>query len=122
MVHIVTDPTNIKSLQVNSPISTSLSLLNSMIGGVMLVIPINFEETGIISSLIIISLSGYISYKTSSIYVTHLAPAEYDVQYSMARIAGRLYYQLFMIFTSLDYYMGNLLYFIYTSQMLYGIV
>ena len=78
-----------KTYQVNSSVTTVFSLINSMIGGTMLLLPSLFSEAGIIVSEIILLISGYISYKTVVLYATHMKDNEIDMQYIVKRILGK---------------------------------
>lgn len=51
---------------------TVLSLINGMIGGFILLIPVLALQTGYISTLIIIFVSGAFSYYSSYLYVSHI--------------------------------------------------
>jgi amino acid permease len=42
-----------------------------MVGATMMVLPILFERSGILGGLIVMTISGFISAKTNSIYVEH---------------------------------------------------
>ena len=55
----------------NSSATTVLAMLNSMLGGAMLSFPILFKKTGLISSTIVLFLSGLISFVTCRVYVLH---------------------------------------------------
>ena len=55
----------------NSSATTVLAMLNSMLGGAMLSFPILFKKTGLISSTIVLFLSGLISFATCRVYVLH---------------------------------------------------
>lgn len=67
------------SLRVNSSLTTIFSLVNSMIGGTMLLLPSLFKECGIIVSEIILIISGFISYKTVDMYSVHMKDKEFDI-------------------------------------------
>lgn len=56
----------------NSSWSTIATLINSMLGGAMLTLPILYRSSGIITGIIILLVSGLISYKTCSLYVLHM--------------------------------------------------
>lgn len=56
----------------NSSTSTIFALVNSMIGGTMLTLPLLFRDAGIVTSAIVLVLSGIISRKTCNIYIQHL--------------------------------------------------
>lgn len=57
---IKSDQVKIKS----NSFSTILALINSMVGTIVLLIPTNFLDAGIFSSIICMVIVGYISYKT----------------------------------------------------------
>lgn len=75
----IDEKVDILSLRVNSSVTTIFSLVNSMIGGTMLLLPILFMECGIILSEIILIISGFISYKTVEIYSIHMKDNEFDI-------------------------------------------
>ena len=70
----------------NSSMSTIFALVNSMIGGTMLTMPILFLKSGIVTGILVLLVSGFVSYKTCRIYVTHLAKGDNDVEDSIKRI------------------------------------
>jgi amino acid permease len=51
---------------------TVLSLINGMIGGFILLIPVLALQTGYISTLIIIFVTGTFSYYSSYLYISHV--------------------------------------------------
>lgn len=59
--------------QLNPSWKTICALINSMIGGAMLTLPILFREAGLGVGILILLASGWISYKTCSIYVMHMS-------------------------------------------------
>lgn len=67
------------SLRVNSSLTTIFSLVNSMIGGTMLLLPALFKSCGIVVSEIILIISGFISYKTVDMYSVHMKDKEFDI-------------------------------------------
>jgi amino acid permease len=44
-------------------------MVNTMVGGTILLLPVLFQKAGIILSLIIVCISGFISYKTCDVYI-----------------------------------------------------
>jgi|688.fasta_scaffold133080_1 amino acid permease len=50
--------------QLNPSWRTICALVNSMIGGTMLTLPILFRDAGIVIGVIVLMISGWISYKT----------------------------------------------------------
>lgn len=57
-------------------IGTISSLVNTMVGGTVLVLPILFREAGIGLGILILGLLGAIAYKTCILYVYHLSEKE----------------------------------------------
>jgi len=48
-----------------------MALLNTMVGSVTLILPTNFTNGGLISSLILLLFIGFITYKTSKIIIVN---------------------------------------------------
>jgi len=59
--------------QLNPSWRTICALVNSMIGGTMLTLPILFRDAGIVIGVFVLMISGWISYKTCSLYVSHMS-------------------------------------------------
>ena len=53
--------------------STIFTLVNTMIGGTMLTLPMLFRTSGVCTGVIVLLLSGFISYKTCRLYILHMA-------------------------------------------------
>lgn len=51
---------------------TVLSLINGMIGGFILLIPVLALQTGYMSTLLIIVVTGIFSYYSSYLYISHI--------------------------------------------------
>ncbi|EGR33213.1 transmembrane amino acid transporter protein, putative [Ichthyophthirius multifiliis] len=111
-----------QSIQKNSTFSTLFSMLNTMVGGTILLLPVLFQKAGIILSVIIVSISGYISYKTCDVYMQHLKYKEKDVQDSVKRLLGQKYYLFFMIICTMFLILIAIIYFLFICQMLLDIV
>lgn len=54
-------------------ISTIASLVNTMVGGTILALPILFRDAGIIDGLILLTISGTFAYKTCVLYAMHMS-------------------------------------------------
>ena len=50
-----------------------------MVGGTIIILPILVMKTGLVTSFIILAITGTISCKTFSIYLTHLKIKEMDI-------------------------------------------
>lgn len=60
-------------MSLNPSWRTICAMVNSMIGGTMLTLPILFRESGLATGIVILLISGIISYKTCSLYVIHMS-------------------------------------------------
>ncbi len=68
-----------KAIRVNNSLATVFSLINSMVGSTMLVLPILFTNAGLVTATMIMIISGVISCKTCCIFIKHLKEKEFDV-------------------------------------------
>lgn len=59
--------------RVNPSTTTVLAMFNSMVGGAMLTMPILFRTAGMVTSSVVLIISGLISYATCRIYVIHMS-------------------------------------------------
>lgn len=59
-----------------------------MMGGALLILPILFNQGGIILSTFVLILLGYICYKTCYLYVTHNREDEKEIEDTILRILG----------------------------------
>jgi amino acid permease len=98
------------------------ALVNSMIGGTMLTLPLLFRDSGLITSAIILVLSGFISLKTCNLYMQHLASDEKDIQDSVKRILRGRWYEFFCLITGVYLIMLNVLYIVLINDQLYNII
>mgnify|MGYP003473975002 CR=1 FL=1 len=77
-----------KSERVNTSTTTVLAMFNSMVGGAMLTMPILFRSAGMVTSTIVLIISGIISFVTCRIYVVHMSDEDKDVEWTIRRILG----------------------------------
>lgn len=61
-------------MEISTPMTIS-GLLNGMIGGVILILPLIGLQAGYITSIIVASILGFISYYTGNIIIIHLGRA-----------------------------------------------
>lgn len=83
----------------NSSGTTVLAMLNNMLGGAMLSFPILFKKTGLISSTLVLLLSGIISFVTCRVYVLHGGEEDKDVEWTIRRILGAKWEKYFRFIT-----------------------
>lgn len=72
----------------NTSTTTVLAMFNSMVGGAMLTMPILFRSAGMVTSSIVLIISGFISFATCRIYVVHMSEEDKDVEWTIRRILG----------------------------------
>ncbi|KAL4443102.1 hypothetical protein ABPG74_002169 [Tetrahymena malaccensis] len=108
--------------QTNSLMSTVFSLLNSMIGGTMLFLPLYFNQTGIITSIIIMIIMGIVSMKGCDIYVQHLKKNEFDIQETLGRIMGNRWRMFFIVISTIYMILVTLLYYSFSIEMVYSLI
>jgi len=53
-------------------------MVNQMVGGTMLVLPLLFTDNGLIGGFINMGITGLISMWANVIYIDHLKPKEFD--------------------------------------------
>lgn len=88
----------------------------------MLTLPLLFRDSGLITSTIILVVSGLISRKTCELYMQHLAPDEKDIQDSVKRILKGRWYEFFCLITGVYLIMLNVLYIVLINDQLYNII
>ena len=90
--------------------STIFTLVNSMIGGTMLTLPILFRTSGILTGLLVLFVSGIISYKTCRIYVLHMSEAENSIEETIKRLLSRKWENFFKGLTGIYLVCLNIIY------------
>jgi len=71
-----------------------------MMGGVILILPILFNQGGIILSTLILILTGYICYETCYLFIIHHKHDEVEVEDTIKRILGLKWYTFFCFISS----------------------
>lgn len=106
----------------NKSHQTIASIANTMIGSCCLVLPLLFRGSGLVSSIIILSLIGLISYKTCDLIITHTKEKDEDLTYTVNRLLGKKFYLGYCVSSSLLLFFCCLVYFILMVNMIYHIV
>jgi amino acid permease len=106
----------------NPSIRTIFTLLSSMIGGAMLTFPILFKTAGIVTGVIVLIVSSFISYKTCRIYVMHLAPSDTDIEDTIRRILGLKWEKFFRLITGFYLVLLNIIYIVLIVDQTYNII
>lgn len=73
-----------------------------MLASSLMIMPINYRQAGLLSSLIASVIIAFVSYKTCSIIVRHHKPEESGVSETVKRALGR-FWQVIFALTSLVY-------------------
>lgn len=84
--------TNLQSsfaLRTQSSLTTAFTVTNSMIGTSILIMPLNFIQSGVITSIIALLVVGFLSFKTSGIIIHYSKRGEYDFSSQINRILGK---------------------------------
>ncbi|EAR97831.1 transmembrane amino acid transporter protein (macronuclear) [Tetrahymena thermophila SB210] len=102
-------------------IQTIFGITNSMVGSVALVLPPNILKGGLIMSLILMTLIGFISYKTCTYIVLFQKKGESDLSEVVERILGKKWCRLFCITSSLLLFVAGIIYFMLINSVLYPI-
>ncbi|KRX11065.1 hypothetical protein PPERSA_05174 [Pseudocohnilembus persalinus] len=111
-----------KSIQTNSSVQTVNGLVNSMVGGTMLLLPTMTLQAGMFTTLIILGISCFVSFTTCSILTIHMKESELDVQWSIKRILGYKWYVFFVSICTFYLFFLCQLYYVLIVQMLYSMI
>lgn len=79
MPGVISDGVDPESIRVNSSMNTIWSLVNSMVGGTMLLFPTMCIQSGFVTAAVVMSISCVISYKTCAIFTIHMKANEIDI-------------------------------------------
>lgn len=88
----------------------------------MLTFPIQFRQAGILTSVIVLAISAYISYKTCRIYAIHLSKKDSDVDDTIKRIMGYNWLKGFRYITGFYLVLLNMIYIDLIVDQLYDII
>lgn len=105
-----------------SSLETIFNISNTMMGSALLVMPINFYISGIISALIAATIMAIISYITANIVIIHSRDDEIDYPEAILRILGKPWQVVFNIMSMFLLYLVGLIHFVLMSETLYSIL
>jgi len=69
--------------------NTIFNIANTMMGSALLVMPINYYTTGMLSGVLAAGIIGYLSFKTANLIILHSLPEEIDYPEAINRILGK---------------------------------
>ena len=101
---------------------TIFSIANTMMGSALLVMPINFYNTGMLSGIITALLMAYISYKTCNLVILHSLPDEIDYPEAINRILGKKWEVFYNILSMILLFLVGIIDFILMAHGLYAIL
>ena len=103
----------------NPSIKTIFSIANTMVGSAIVVFPLIFSTSGLLTSLIVLCFVGAISCKTCLLEIIHFKMSEMDFPDAIKRILGRKWFLAYSLCSVLLLYVTGVIYFILICNMLY---
>lgn len=88
----------------------------------MLTMPILFLKSGIVTGVLVLIISGFVSYKTCRIYVLHLAKKDNDVEDSIGRILNAKWQKFFKLITGYYLVCLNVIYIELIVDQIYDVI
>jgi sodium-coupled neutral amino acid transporter 9 len=93
-----------------------------MVGSVTIVIPVNFIKSGLILSIIIMTVIGLVSYKTCSWVVSHAKNSEKDMSEIIKRVLGDKWFKIFCFGSSLLMFCIGVVFFLLLNNTVYPMI
>lgn len=103
----------------NSSIKTIFTIANTMVGSAIVVFPLIFSTSGLLTSLIVLLFVGGISCKTCLLEIVHFKMSEMDFPDAIKRILGRKWFLAYSLCSVLLLFITGIIYFILICNMLY---
>ena len=104
----------------NSSLKSIFNMANTMVGSSIVVFPNLFQQSGIITSLIVLLIIGSISCKTCLIELTHFKSTELDFADTILRILGRRWFFFYNFASILLLFVSGIIYFLLIAKMGYS--
>ena len=105
-----------------STLATSLIISNNTIGSAVMILPIVLGSCGLITSLIVLLVIGFIQYITCNLCVIHMKENEPDLPEIIERVLGKTAKVLFVISSCGFEFMAGIIYLALMNNMLYPII
>ena len=105
-----------------STFATSLIVCNNTLGSAVMILPIVFGTCGIITSLIVLLVIGFVQYITCNLCVIHMKENEPDLPEIIERILGKTAKILFVISSCFFEFLAGIIYLALMNNMLYPII
>ena len=101
---------------------TALVICNNTLGTAVMILPIVFGTCGIINSLIIMCVIGFVQFITCKMILIHLKESEPDIPQITERILGKTWKAIFVVSSCLFEFLVGVVYLILMNNILYPIV
>jgi sodium-coupled neutral amino acid transporter 9 len=105
-----------------SSFRTIFNISNTMMGSALLVMPINFYISGMLSAFIGAIIMAIISYVTCNLIIIHSREDEIDYPEAILRILGRPWAKTFNFMSMILLYLVGLIHFVLMSETFYAIL
>ena len=103
----------------NASIKTIFTIANTMVGSGIVVFPLIFFSSGLLTSLIVLCFVGALSCKTCLLEIVHFKMSEMDFPDAIKRILGKKWFLAYSLSSVLLLYVAGMIYFTLTCNMLY---
>jgi len=105
-----------------SPFAVTVSITNSMMGSALLVMPVNFYKSGMISGIITSIIMAYISYKTCNLVIRHSKDDEIDYPEAIKRVLGDKWEKIYNFSSMINLFFVAIIHFILMANCIYTIL
>jgi sodium-coupled neutral amino acid transporter 9 len=114
--------TFVRRTKKQSSFNTIFNISNTMMGSALLVMPINFYVSGMLSGLIAAIIMAVISYFTCNLIIIHSRVDEIDYPEAIERILGKPWRYVFNIMSMILLFLVGLIHFVLISETLYSLL
>ena len=101
---------------------TIFNVTNTMLGSALLVMPINYYNSGLLSSMLASIVLAYVSCQTCKLLITHSRDDEIDLPQALKRVLGKKYEILFNVIATIMLYLVGIIHFILMANTLFNIL
>ena len=106
----------------NSSFKTIFNLSNCMVGSSIVVFPLIFSTSGVITSLLVLAFMGIITCKTCLLQIVHFKVLELDFPDVVKRVMGKKWSFAYCFCSSLLLFITGVIYFMLICNMLYMVI
>ena len=103
-----------------SSLQVIVSTLNPMLGSSTLLIPVIYNQVGMVNCTVILFCLFLINYSTSNLLIMNVRQGETDLLEVVQRILGKKYVKFYALISSVLMYLVAVVYFLLMSNMVHG--